>query len=419
MRKLSEIRKDLAAKIAEVKAIDAKSPENAEVLQKGLGELQALQNELDAAEKVEAAEKRAAAQEFENARKGGKHQFSIAKFFREAGDRNLTGLEKEVAEMGAEEYRRLGVTQQGVVLPLFALDAGTRTAAGQNYGTAGDGGNLIETAPAIYLESLKERLVIAKMGAHILTDLVGNVPVIGTSNISAAWDAEADSGSISKISITKKALTMKRNVVAGAATKDLLRQTSKSVDLMIQEKLMDAHAALLEKAAIAGTGSNDQPTGILSASGIGSVAIGTNGGAITWAKIVDLETKIMTENAQRGKLGYLTNAKVWGAMKSIEKVSGSGRFVLEEQPGGILNGYRVDWTNAVPSNLTKGTSSNCSALIFGNFEDLYIGQWGGLDLVIDPFTAALTAEVRFVLNAWNDVLVAEPKSFAAIKDIVA
>ena len=59
-----------------------------------------------------------------------------------------------------------------------------------------------------------------------------------------------------------------------------------------------------------------------------------------------------------------------------------------------------------------------AALIFGNFQDLYIGQWGGLDIVVDPYTSKKTAEIEICLNAWNDVLVAEPKSFAAIKDIV-
>ena len=87
----------------------------------------------------------------------------------------------------------------------------------------------------------------------------------------------------------------------------------------------------------------------------------------------------------------------------------------------MLNGYKAEWTSNVPSDLTKGSGSsavsNLSAMIFGNFEDLYIGQWGGIDLVVDPYTLATSGEIRFVLNAYNDVLVAEPKSFAVIKDI--
>ena len=83
-----------------------------------------------------------------------------------------------------------------------------------------------------------------------------------------------------------------------------------------------------------------------------------------------------------------------------------------------MNGYKVDWSNLVPADLTKGTASNkCSALIFGNWQDLYIGSWGGVDIVIDPLTKAGEAEILLYLNSWDDCLVAEPKSFAAIKDI--
>ena len=72
----------------------------------------------------------------------------------------------------------------------------------------------------------------------------------------------------------------------------------------------------------------------------------------------------------------------------------------------------------MPTNLTKGTAATkCSALILGNFQDLYIGQWGGIDIVVDPYTGARTGEVYTTLNAWNDVKVVEPKSFAAIVDI--
>jgi hypothetical protein len=79
----------------------------------------------------------------------------------------------------------------------------------------------------------------------------------------------------------------------------------------------------------------------------------------------------------------------------------------------------MEWSNVVPSNLSKGSGSNLSALIFGNWQDLVVGQWGGIDIVIDPFTAARKAEIIMTLNAWNDVKVVEPKSFAAIVDVIA
>ena len=210
-------------------------------------------------------------------------------------------------------------------------------------------------------------------------------------------------------------MTPHRNAIIGAFSKDLLRQTSIDVEQIVWNKIQQAHAELLESAAIAGTGSSNQPTGILSTSGIGSVAIGNNGGPITWAKVVELETKVNAANGNRGKLAYLTNAKVIGDLKTIERASNTARFLLE---GDRINGYPIEWTNLVPSNLTKGNStSKCSAMVFGNFEDLYIGHWGGIDVVVDPFTLAENGDVRIVLNSWDDCVVAEPKSFAAVVDL--
>ena len=209
-------------------------------------------------------------------------------------------------------------------------------------------------------------------------------------------------------------MTPHRNSVNVVVTKDLLRQTSYDVEADLISKITDAHAVLLEKAAINGSGSNNQPTGILNTEGIGSVEIGTNGGAITFGKVVDLETAVNSQNANRGRMGYLTNAKVWGKLKQTQKANGIGMIM---ELNGTLNGYKADYTNLVPSNLVKGSSQACSALIFGNFQDLYIGQWGGLDIVVDPYSSKKTGEIEICLNAWNDVLVAQPKSFAAIKDI--
>lgn len=412
MRTIAEIRKDLNAKVAEVKGIDAS---NAEATQKGLSELDALVKELEAANQVEAAEQRAAEQKLDLLQKKAGRSFSLVKFVRELSEgRGLTGLEAEVAEMGAEEYRRMGLTANGAVVP----SAFIRAAQGQNAGTAVDGGNLVETMAARYVDALKEKLVVAQLGATVLTDLLGEVPVITSAAISADWGAEAAVANTKKANYAKAVMKPHRNSVNVVVTKDLLRQTSFDVEQDLINKITEAHAVLLESAAIAGKGTGNEPKGILSTVGIGDVAMGTNGAAISWKKVVELETKVNSVNANRGRMAYLTNAKVFGALKTTEKATGSGRFIMEDAAAGRCNGYVTEFSNLVPSNLTKGSGSNLSAMIFGNFQDLYIGQWGGLDIVVDPYTSKKTAEIEICLNAWNDVLVAEPKSFAAIKDIV-
>ena len=410
MRNIAEISKDLSAKVAATKAMDRKADEAA--FRAAMDEVNALTQELNDARSIEAAEQAAAARQLQDLEKKENRRFSITKFLREAAEGKLSGLEAEVAEMGAKEYERMGLSRKGFVVPMAAL----RSSAGQNYSTDADGGYAKETAAPTYLEGLKDRLVVNKLGAHVLGDLVGTVPFVSAGAISAAWLAEGAEASVSKSTFAKVSLTPHRNAVIGAFSKDLLRQTSIDIDNVVMGLLLDAHASLIESACINGSGTSNQPTGILNTANIGSVAGGDNGAAISWANVVKLETAINAENANRGKLGYLTNAKVIGAMKTTEKASNTARFVLDFD--GSLNGYPVEWTNLVPSNLTKGTSEGvCSAMIFGNFDDLYVGHWGGVDIVVDPYTLAASADVRIVLNSWDDCVVVNPKSFAAIKDI--
>jgi len=411
MRKIAEIRQDLSGKIAEVKGIQ-NTAENADALQKGVEEMRALMNELNIANETEAAEQRLAESHFEKEAKKG-HAFSFVKFVREAAEGNLTGIERDALAAGKDEYNRLGLSSRGFVIPSALL----RASAGQNYTTAADGGNMIEQMAPRYIDALRNKLVIAQLGATVLTDLVGTLPVVKVGDVTAGFLAEGAQGSISKATVAKATMTPHRAFVAMAFSRDLTRQTSVDVERMLIEKISFAHAQLIDNAAINGTGSNSQPTGILNNANVGSVAgSGANGTALNWANLVKLETTVNAANGNRGKLAYLTNAKVVGAMKTTERATNTARFLIEN---GVANGYPVEMSNLVPSNLTKGTGTGLSAAIFGNWEDLFVGQWGGLDIVVDPYSLAEYGDIRLVLNAYNDVLVAEPASFAAIKDIIA
>lgn len=413
MRKIAEIRRDLSETTKEVKALQA-TADNAEALAKGIAKIKELLSELDQAETIERAAQKAADEELDRKQRIAGRPFSLLRYISGIVSGNLSGLEREVDQMGAEEYQRLGLTRQGHVIPSAYL----RAASGQNYTAAADGGNLTEEGERRYLDILKDKLVVSSLGATVLTNLVGTFTAISSSAVQAAWEGEGDKNELKKLTYSKLTMTPHRSSVSVATTKDLLRQTSYDVEQDLLTKITDAHAALLEKAAICGAGTSGEPTGILNTEGIGSVAVGTNGGPVTWKLIVALETDVNSKNANRGRMAYLSNAKVNGALKTTEKAANTARFLLSDEAPKTLNGYPFDWTNVVPSNLTKGTASEkCSALIFGNFQDLYIGQWGGIDIVVDPYTGARNGEIYITINAWNDVKVVEPKSFAAIKDV--
>ena len=398
MRKILEIRQDLNQAMETLKGVDKADKKACE---DAMARVNELMRELEAAETAERAERALAEESFRSAEKKEKRRFSIVKFFNETIEGNLTGLEAKAAEEGAEEYRRLGFTQNGNVIPSFLM----RDILGQSVSTDGDA--LAETRPNIFMPQLDNKLAVQALGATVLTGLVGKVPVVSSSAVATEWATEGKDVAVKKINWSKSMLTPKRNVTRVAVTKDLLRQTSYDVEGYLMNLMQTAHNELVEAGVIAGA--VDGPTGILKTTGVKVIEAN---GPITWENIVALETAVNENNASKGRLGYLTNAKVWGAMKTTPKTAGQDRFIMEETSGNRVNGYPAEWTNLVPS-------ADGSAMIFGNWEDLFIGEWGGVDVVIDPFTQAGSAQTVITFNAWNDALVAEPKSFAVLKGITA
>ena len=145
------------------------------------------------------------------------------------------------------------------------------------------------------------------------------------------------------------------------------------------------------------------------------MAGGTNGLAPTWSHIVALESAVGSANGIKSSPAYLTNFKVSSKLKTVDKSTSTAQFVYNGD--GRLNGYRLAITNAVPSNLTKGTASGvCSAIIFGDFSNLYICSWGGLDILVNPYLLSATAEIRVDCTSYVDTIAQNPACWAAMQD---
>jgi HK97 family phage major capsid protein len=264
-----------------------------------------------------------------------------------------------------------------------------------------------------FIDSLTAKMVLAEMGATFITDLVGNLDLARkTSTTTAAWEGELDAGAEGSPAWDKISLTPNRLGAYIQLSKRLINQTSSSAERIAQMDIERAIRLAVETEAIVGT---NLSTGILATQGIGSVAGGTTGLAVAWTHITALEKEVAIDNADIGKLGYLTNPKVRNKLKNVA-IGTDQRMVLG--PGDKeLNGYRMGITTLVPSNLDKSTTTGvCSAIIFGNFEDLIIANWGGLDIVIDPYTDAKNSLVNVIVNSWWDVNVRRAESFAAMLD---
>jgi HK97 family phage major capsid protein/HK97 family phage prohead protease len=288
-----------------------------------------------------------------------------------------------------------------------------------NVGTASAGGDLVATdlLSGSFIDLLRNAMVIDSLGSRMLTGLVGNIAIPKvTGAASAYWVSELSAPTESAQTFGQVTMSPKTVGAFTDISRRLMLQSSVDVEAMVQQDLATVLGLAIQQAAINGSGASNQPSGLLTLV-TPSVAGGTDGAAPTWANIVELETDVAVANADVGTLAYLTNAKVRGKLKGTSKVSGQNGFVWEAG-NTPLNGYRCGVTNAVPSNLTKGTGTNLSAILFGNFADLVIGMWGTLDLMVDPYTGSTAGTVRVVALQDVDVAVRHVESFATMVDAV-
>jgi HK97 family phage major capsid protein len=326
------------------------------------------------------------------------------------GNWNDAGFEREASDSMAG---KLGKRAQGFYIPtdvlMRDLNVTTSTAGGHTVST--------DLLSGSFIDMLRNKMSVVGLGATMMNDLVGNIAIPRqTGGATSYWVAE--SGAVTESQPAFDQVTLSPSTVGAFSdvSRRLLLQSSMDVEAFIRSELATTLALEIDRAAINGSGSSNQPTGILNVSGIGAVAGGTNGAAPDWADIVDLESAVSVDNADMGALGYLTNASVRGKLLQTEKASSTGQYVWGE--GNTLRGYNAAVSNQVPSNLTKGSGTGLSAILFGNWNDLIIGTWGGIDINIDTSTGSASGTVRVVALQDVDIAVRHAESFAAMQDAI-
>lgn len=337
-------------------------------------------------------------------------------------------LSREVEKSGVSK-----TTERSFFVPFSALSQRA------TYVTSGatTGGNLVATDLLAddFIEFLRNNAVMLQLGVRTMPGLVGNVAIPRRSGVASTYYLSTQTTAITQSESTFDQVTMSPKNLAALSkySRQTLLQGTPGIEELVRRDLTDGINLAIDLGILNGSGSSGQPTGIMQTSGIGSVAMGTNGGAITLEKVVDLESAVMQVNGavNPASVAYLTNYKVLAALKKLRaggSTTGDGPFLFNTDAArigrgptpGTLNGYPLAATNQVPSNLTKGSSSGvCSALLMGDFSQAMVGFWGnGLEITVgedqDDFSKALTS-VRGIVS--YDVAVRDPKSFAACLDI--
>ena len=165
--------------------------------------------------------------------------------------------------------------------------------------------NPLPASPALdaSIEALRARMVVRQAGALVLSGLVGDVAIPAQNAVnSASWVAE--NGAVSEVNPTYRQVTMNPKTLGTFTdiSRHLMHQSTPAIETIVRNDIIKTLANEVDKQAIQGTGTSNKPTGILNTSGIGSVAMGTNGDQATWAKVVETWKEVATDNADVGSL---------------------------------------------------------------------------------------------------------------------
>jgi HK97 family phage major capsid protein len=321
-------------------------------------------------------------------------------------------------EISRELEHRAGRAAQGMLCPTAVFEKRVVTFGGSGANIVG-----VDWRPDQFIDRLRDAMVVRRLGARVLDNLQGNVEIPRlTTSANTAWVAENAAITASDPAFDKVSLSPKHVGVITEFSRNMLLQSSPAIEDILRDDFAAQLGAALDKAAIMGGGTNE-PVGVLSTSGIGDVPGGTNGLAPTYPNVVALIGAVAGANAlAQGNLGFLTNSKVIAkaatTLKSAADTSSS--FIIPDPGANTLAGYPLAMTNLVPSNLTKGTGTNLSALVFGAWSELLIGYWSAFDLLVNPFESTAyskgNVQVRGMLTA--DIKLRHAASFAATKDII-
>ena len=330
--------------------------------------------------------------------------FSLVKAIRAMANPSDRKAQEDAAfefECSAEAARQYGKDAQGIMLPAEVL---------RNWGkrdiNSSDDSTLIseDYRAGDFIDVLRNESSVMQAGATLLRGLQGNVVIPKkTAASSAGWIA-TEGAAASESEFTSGSVTMSPKVIGAFtdATRLLLQQSSLDVENLIRDDLTKSIATAIDLGALAGSGSSGQPTGIANTSGINTTTFAAANP--TWAEIVAMESAVANDNALNGSLAYICRPADFGTLKTTEKASGTAQFVVS--PDNTMNGYNVIRSNQVTSG----------DFYFGNFADLLIGMYGGLDITVDPYALSTSGGVRIVALQTVDVAVRHAVSFCKSSD---
>lgn len=318
-------------------------------------------------------------------------------------------------ELSESCRQRSGVNPNGIWIPLAAMMTRDLT-------TLNSGGNAVTGKVANKLQSALSTASAIMGGATILSGL--NSGPISLTNFaspidaSGAWVAEGDAGPQTEPTFSAAMLSPQTITSEVVFSRNLLQSSSVDVEAEVGSELLRRMMQQIDAAAINGLGYSNQPLGLLNHSGLEVLDTSTDGAAPTWADLVELEYRVGQRVAPMKTPAFMVSPKLRKKLRCTARNTGYD-YILSDESDKVL-GQQLVCSTLLPDNLTRGSSSACSALVYGDLAEVYVGFWGPLaiDLLVDSYTYSTSGKVRLIAHAEVGVAVRNIGAFAAYKDIL-
>ena len=304
-------------------------------------------------------------------------------------------------EASAAAAERSGKDSDKFVIPTDvltrALNTGSDGAVSGNTGGYGIATTLMSES---FIDILRNRTTIMQLGT-VMGGLTGNIDI--PKQVAASqgyWLGEDADATESTLDLGQISMSPKTVAAFSEITRKLMVQSSLDVEALIRTDLARGLALTIDKAGYYGTGSEQQPLGITNYTGVNSQSF-TTAGSPTFAELVNMETKIALQNADVDSMAYVGNAALRGYAKTTLKFPGVNGSQTIWEPGNTVNGYRTEITNQIATG----------DVIMGNFADLLIGMWSGLELLVDPYSGSKKGRIRIVVFQDVDFALRRTQSF--------
>jgi len=349
--------------------------------------------------------------------------FSMTKFFNSI-NRNepITGFEREVLDEGVTEARSLGASSNGHYINLKALNAIQKRA--MSAGSSSAGGNFVQTDKMGFFDVLRANRVLDKVGAEWEMGMVPNVDYTGFSTGWTFADAAENGTAADADAVTVNRSISPKRIAGKILLSNQLMIQDPTMDAKLLQSLQNALYPYVEGKVLTGSGSSNAMTGITSNATAATLALGINGGAPSLTYIQNVRKTLLNGNVDASKIFWLINPNTEALLMSTPVDTGSGAMLIPygsyfNGVNGFINGIPYLVTSNLPNNLTKGTASGtCSAVIAGDFSNLKVCQWGGLDIVIDPYTAAAEGQTRIICNTYWDTTIKRSGTILKTLDLI-